>query len=596
MKKIFIGVIAASALIVNMTSFALEQERGTPEAKVLSDIFFNSARASFSRGDLSEGTELLKQAVISNPANVLSNELMVDVVYNYARRGEIEKAKELIRFCQENFTEGEYLSWSKFVEAEIAADQLRLDEALSLLENIITEDLTPKYQAMSHALLGAIYVEKRKWDEAEENLGRSLKLFPDNKTALNDLAVVNINRGKYPEAIDLLVKAYDMDPSYVMAQQNIMHLNQRLKHFKKYYMAIKLAEGVIGASKDKDSAFIKGAKIELADAYLLNKETDKAKAIMERFIEDNPDEKDRKGAYRIMMASYAAERNIRKAEEYAARGGTGFYLLNKVLELIAGFGIGSLIILLLFCAHRLICRFKKISVYKGREFRFLHIWIVFSTFFLIFPMVSVLTNIVLFRSFTPDFNFDISSLLFMNATTSIFLWALIAGLFAFKKYNMRPLELGLLKPSKPFLFRSALIVAGVGAFGAAYKYIVTDLLSIPEPLSVVEGIMRDLRSPFSFGFVFLAGIVLIPVFEEFIYRGFFYEAFKRHSGVVGGAVFSSCLFAFSHTDTFPYSFLPITIFGFGLAYIRQRTGSLIPAIFIHVMNNFLALALIYFKA
>lgn len=94
------------------------------------------------------------------------------------------------------------------------------------------------------------------------------------------------------------------------------------------------------------------------------------------------------------------------------------------------------------------------------------------------------------------------------------------------------------------------------------------------------------RSPFLLCFSVLAAVIFAPIFEEFLFRGFAYSSLRRRFGVKRGILFSSLLFAFVHRSL--YAFLAIFVLGIVLAYLYERTGSLIPSISLHLFNNGIA--------
>lgn len=90
-------------------------------------------------------------------------------------------------------------------------------------------------------------------------------------------------------------------------------------------------------------------------------------------------------------------------------------------------------------------------------------------------------------------------------------------------------------------------------------------------------------------------VVLAPLAEEFVFRGFLYGAFRKtRLGVVGAAVVLSAAWAALHWGYSSQNI--IALFGLGLlfAYIVWRTGSVLPAIFGHAVNNLVAVMILIF--
>lgn len=84
-------------------------------------------------------------------------------------------------------------------------------------------------------------------------------------------------------------------------------------------------------------------------------------------------------------------------------------------------------------------------------------------------------------------------------------------------------------------------------------------------------------------YIFLFIVLIGPFCEEVFFRGFLYNSFKNKFGVKVGIIGSSIVFSFLHVD--PIGFLPIFLLAIMLAYIYEKTGSLIAPITAHVLHN-----------
>jgi len=81
----------------------------------------------------------------------------------------------------------------------------------------------------------------------------------------------------------------------------------------------------------------------------------------------------------------------------------------------------------------------------------------------------------------------------------------------------------------------------------------------------------------------LFAVFAAPVVEEVIFRGLLYEGLKRHLSVPGAMAASGALFGLAHGDAM--RFLPLAVFGTFLAGVKEHTGSLLPAMWLHGVNN-----------
>ena len=85
-------------------------------------------------------------------------------------------------------------------------------------------------------------------------------------------------------------------------------------------------------------------------------------------------------------------------------------------------------------------------------------------------------------------------------------------------------------------------------------------------------------------FYFVLCICLIgPIIEELFFRGFLYPALRKKIGTFLSILLSSALFSLLHM-TF-VGFLPIFFLGILLAYIYEKSGSLLSSITIHIIHN-----------
>jgi membrane protease YdiL (CAAX protease family) len=91
-------------------------------------------------------------------------------------------------------------------------------------------------------------------------------------------------------------------------------------------------------------------------------------------------------------------------------------------------------------------------------------------------------------------------------------------------------------------------------------------------------------------FVALLVCVAAPIAEELFFRGFCFTALRRWIGVAGGAIATGVIFGAIHAGSADAVFrVPLGVFGALLCLLYHRTGSLIPSIVLHALNNALAL-------
>jgi membrane protease YdiL (CAAX protease family) len=91
---------------------------------------------------------------------------------------------------------------------------------------------------------------------------------------------------------------------------------------------------------------------------------------------------------------------------------------------------------------------------------------------------------------------------------------------------------------------------------------------------------------------FIAIVILAPLCEEPVFRGFIMRSWLRY-GFVAGIVGSGVLFGLQHAQL--NGVIPLSLVGIMLAIVAFRAGSLWPAITIHAVYNSLSLPFLIFS-
>jgi membrane protease YdiL (CAAX protease family) len=95
--------------------------------------------------------------------------------------------------------------------------------------------------------------------------------------------------------------------------------------------------------------------------------------------------------------------------------------------------------------------------------------------------------------------------------------------------------------------------------------------------------------------VLIAAGIGAPLAEECLFRGLLYGALRRSPlGIAGAAAATAIMWAFLHANYSVYGLVAITLIGIYLAFIRERTGSLLTPILCHgAYNSLIVLVLAY---
>ena len=141
-------------------------------------------------------------------------------------------------------------------------------------------------------------------------------------------------------------------------------------------------------------------------------------------------------------------------------------------------------------------------------------------------------------------------------------------------------------------FKGQMIGLGCGlmvlSFGFNFFYsLFLALFDLRMQVDLVP-VFAELSSPW---LLLTGGVIVAPVVEEVFFRGFVFAGLRQQYDWKKAALVSSALFAVIHVT--PTAMIPVFILGCIFAYLYQHSGSIWPAILMHVSTNALALGLAY---
>jgi uncharacterized protein len=84
-------------------------------------------------------------------------------------------------------------------------------------------------------------------------------------------------------------------------------------------------------------------------------------------------------------------------------------------------------------------------------------------------------------------------------------------------------------------------------------------------------------------------VVAAPVSEEVCFRGMLFGGLREKLPRIGAALLSGLIFGGLHALTGVTAVPPLIVFGFLLALLYEKTGSVVPGILLHMLNNCVAL-------
>lgn len=83
-------------------------------------------------------------------------------------------------------------------------------------------------------------------------------------------------------------------------------------------------------------------------------------------------------------------------------------------------------------------------------------------------------------------------------------------------------------------------------------------------------------------------VLLSPVLEELVFRGFFMDAFFPAEAIVSPIILSAFVFASGHLTNNLISFGTYVVIGMFLAFVYRRTKNIKASMLLHALNNFIA--------
>lgn len=156
-----------------------------------------------------------------------------------------------------------------------------------------------------------------------------------------------------------------------------------------------------------------------------------------------------------------------------------------------------------------------------------------------------------------------------------------------RKSNLRDLGLRYYNIAKTIWY-SFLSLLAIIMVSILYNLLMKNFIGIESPPTTIQKLISN-RS-ISNNILLVVVTVIAPFSEEVFFRGFLYSAFKKSWGVNTALFLSSFLFAIVHLEL--YSFIPLIIIGWLLAYLFEKTKSLMPAIFLHGVYNLISILLL----
>lgn len=203
------------------------------------------------------------------------------------------------------------------------------------------------------------------------------------------------------------------------------------------------------------------------------------------------------------------------------------------------------------------------------------------------------------RAFASDFLVNWLATPFGSAVLSMIVYALIACVVILpyillklpRKSILRRLGMTKFEPLPMFVW--ALFAWGLSMVATTIVVFVLVALNVPGlQLDQKQEIgFENLSSIGEYVAAFFVLVVLAPLFEEIIFRGYLQKRLRETRGVVFSIVFSSLIFAVLHFQL--NVIISVFVLSLFIGYLREKFDSIWPGVMVHALRNGLAYMLLF---
>jgi membrane protease YdiL (CAAX protease family) len=123
--------------------------------------------------------------------------------------------------------------------------------------------------------------------------------------------------------------------------------------------------------------------------------------------------------------------------------------------------------------------------------------------------------------------------------------------------------------------------AAIGTY-LLFAFLYSSLVTVPEQEDIADGF-----GPIPIQILLI--VIAAPISEEICFRGMLYGGLRERLPRVAAALLAGLIFGGLHALTGVTAVPPLIFFGFVLALLYERTGSIVPCILLHMLNNSVAL-------
>tara|TARA_B100000427_G_scaffold327105_1_gene337122 strand:- start:5486 stop:6280 length:795 start_codon:yes stop_codon:yes gene_type:complete len=168
---------------------------------------------------------------------------------------------------------------------------------------------------------------------------------------------------------------------------------------------------------------------------------------------------------------------------------------------------------------------------------------------------------------------------------------IIAPLFLYLKYKKIPIisSIRLYTINYNTMIFVALFSLGLIVLSDELDRIIQIFFPAPEYITNLNNLFRP-ETIFGGFLLFIAVVILAPIGEEIVFRGFLQQVLEKNwKDITRAVLFTALVFSIIHMN--PYWFVQIYILGVILGFLSWKTQSIIAPLILHGLNNGVALLL-----
>lgn len=139
----------------------------------------------------------------------------------------------------------------------------------------------------------------------------------------------------------------------------------------------------------------------------------------------------------------------------------------------------------------------------------------------------------------------------------------------------------------PFAVAGVWVLIGM-LEAAGYSKWMAEWFGGPELQESVT-LLRESGDPLILGLMAVAAVLVAPICEECVFRGYVYPVMKRFGGAGVGALGSALLFAAAHNHV--QTLFPLFLLGLVLVWVYELTGSIWAPVAVHLLFNALTVGI-----